>query len=228
MNNKEAFANMKGFLADAIEGFMRKLREDRMRVAIVTFADTVQIVFDFDDYLVQSSSTRAEIFAKLDTIVYPDWGNEESQSNIAKAFEVVRTVLFTPRRGHTDGVRKKVIVALTDGHVRVDPARTLGCDTSASHEECGATLLAAELAQETYSVHMVARWVFAPRPSVFAHASLIAYRAAQQDAIVAGSEVYLGEDAQNREVLSGDPAVARQFSDYMVYSPMMQLSLIHI
>ena len=118
LNPVGAFGCFQSLASEAVRKLGRRVQEDRFHVAAITYADDVDMIFDFNDHI----DNRDKIISTLKIIPYPSYGSSESQSNLHLALQKVRVELMTETHGYIDTSRPIVLVVLSDGEVRSNPS----------------------------------------------------------------------------------------------------------
>eukprot|EP00729_Bicosta_minor_P016219 gene16219-9452_t len=211
LNDNIAFDCFQRFASTAVSKLGRLVQEDRFHVAAITFDDEAKILFDFNNNL----NNRDKMISSLRNLPYSTYGaSSESHTNLHLALKTVRTDLMTPGRGYVDSSRPIVLVVLSDGEVRADPAANVAvCAGIANAKECGAKLLAAELMHPIYNSTISLRWVYGTPATATLHKDVRDFRAAQLESLAFGSEVY-ASGVLRHDACYGNAAT--EFADWML------------
>jgi Mg-chelatase subunit ChlD len=118
LNAENTFDCFRSLASTSIQKLGKRVKEDQFHVAAITFATEANILFDFNSHI----DDRGSIIASLQNVPYPNYGSSESETNLHLALMKVRTDLMTEKHGYTDTSRPMVVVVLSDGQVRSNPA----------------------------------------------------------------------------------------------------------
>jgi len=201
------------FANESISKLGRRVQRGRFQVAAVEFDDTARVGFNFHTH----ADNRSALIGSLQNIPYPDWQSTESQTNLHLALAKVRTDLMTRSAGHTEQSTPFVVVVLSDGQVRSNPALNPECDQAGSFEECGAHLLQKELSNPLYNSAISLRWALGTPETPSLHSDYASFRAAQLEKVKAKSNVYADGSITSTDAC--DPNASSEFAEWMLYNP---------